>query len=73
MENNMMTVKDHLIGDGDYDHIKGMFFRIVNKMEEQGWQRSMKDHLCAYRGDDNLCCAVGALLDDENYNLLQSE
>lgn len=52
---------------------------IFNKaylgLASQGFRRSMKvlelekgeNHLCAYRGDDGLKCAIGHCIDDKNY------
>jgi hypothetical protein len=49
-----------------------MFNKVWAGLENQGWQRSVHhpNGGCRYRGSNELKCAAGHLIPDENYNLL---
>lgn len=44
-----------------------MFEKAYAGMERQNFARSLTDHTCAYRAADGKRCAVGHLIDDEDY------
>ncbi|ESY35740.1 hypothetical protein NKK48_01415 [Mesorhizobium sp. C386A] len=45
------------------------FDRVYLGLAAQGWQRSYSDHhmQCMYRGPKNCKCAIGQLIDDDEY------
>lgn len=48
------------------------FNKVVRHLAAQE-RRSHDDYGCVYRSDDGLKCAVGALIDDDQFDLLQEQ
>lgn len=50
-------------------HTKQTAFDVMwNGLKAQGWQKSMTNNVCTYRGDNGRKCAVGHLIPDEIYH-----